>query len=495
MKYPKLLMLLFLIWANDSAAQSKPNIVVFMVDDMGWQDCSVPFFEKKTPFNAKYETPNMERLAAGGMKFTNAYSTPVCTPTRVSLMTGMNAARHKVTMWTNVMRDQPTDAPDSMLLPPNWNYNGFDPTGKTNNTFTAVALPQILKDNGYYTIHVGKAHFGSTRTPGADPQNVGFMVNVAGTSAGHPASYLGMKNFGNPADGKRTTHGVQDLSAYHQKDIFLTDALTQEAIKEIDKRSDKQQPFFLYLAHYAIHVPLDADKRYLDKYLAKGLDSTEAKYASLIEGMDKSLGDLMDYLEKNGLDKNTAILFMSDNGGLSLSPPRSGKAHTQNLPLRAGKGSVYEGGIRVPMIAQWPGKINAGTVNKEPLIIEDFFPTILQIAGINPKKYKSQIDGESFQSRFSGKSAKNDNRLFVWHVPNKWVTKDGPGINFYGAARLGKWKYVYSMRTGKEELYDLVQDMGEEHDLSTQFPEKTKEIAERLSVQLLKVKAQMPTKR
>jgi arylsulfatase A-like enzyme len=495
MKYPKLLFLPFLFWATFSVAQSKPNIVVFMVDDMGWQDCSVPFFEKKTAFNKIYETPNMERLAAGGMKFTNAYSTPVCTPTRVSLMTGMNAARHKVTMWTNVLRDQPTDAPDSMMIPPNWNYNGFDPTGKTNNTFTAVALPQILKENGYYTIHVGKAHFGSTGTPGADPKNVGFMVNVAGTAAGHPASYLGMKNFGNPADGIKTTHGVQDLSAYHQKDIFLTEALTQEAIKEIDKRTDKQQPFFLYLAHYAIHVPLDADKRYLDKYLAKGLDSTEAKYASLIEGMDKSLGDLMDYLEKKGLDKNTAILFMSDNGGLSLSPPRSGKAHTQNLPLRAGKGSVYEGGIRVPMIAKWPGKINAGAVNKEAIIIEDFFPTILQIAGISPEKYVSQIDGESFHPRFSGKSANNANRLFVWHVPNKWVPKDGPGINFYGAARLGKWKYVYSMRTGKKELYNLADDIGELQDLSGRYPEKTMQIAQLLEKRLTELGAQFPQKR
>jgi arylsulfatase A-like enzyme len=147
------------------------------------------------------------------------------------------------------------------------------------------------------------------------------------------------------------------------------------------------------------------------------------------------------------------------------------------------------------MIAKWPGKINPGAVSKEPLIIEDFFPSILQIAGINPKKYKSQIDGESFHPRFSGKSANNESRLFVWHVPNKWVPKDGPGINFYGAARLGNWKYVYSMRTGKEELYDLANDIGEEHDLSNEFPEKTREIAKRVSEQLSKVEAQMPTRR
>ena len=174
-------------------AQSNPNIIVFMVDDMGWQDCSVSFGNKKNPSNSFYETPNMERMAAMGMKFTNAYSTPVCTPTRVSLMTGMNAARHKVTMWTNVQKDAPTDAKDDQLSPPNWNYNGFDPTGKTNNTIHANPLPQLLKDQGYYTVHVGKAHFGSTGTPGADPKNIGFQVNVAGTAAGHPASYLGEK--------------------------------------------------------------------------------------------------------------------------------------------------------------------------------------------------------------------------------------------------------------------------------------------------------------
>ena len=494
MKYPALL-LLFLFGAKFSISQKKPNIIVFMVDDMGWQDCSVSLYDKKTAFNLLYETPNMERLAAGGMKFTNAYSTPVCTPTRVSLMTGMNAARHKVTMWTNVLKDQPTDAPDSVMVPPNWNYNGFDPTGKINNTFTAFALPQILKDNGYYTIHVGKAHFGSTGTPGSDPKNVGFMVNVAGTAAGHPASYLGMKNFGNPADGRRTSHGVQDLAQYHQKDIFLSEALTLEALKAVDNRSDKQQPFFLYLAHYAIHVPLDSDRRFLDKYLAKGLDSAEAKYASLIAGMDKSLGDVMDYLEKTGLDKNTVILFMSDNGGLSLSPPRSNKAHTQNLPLRAGKGSVYEGGIRVPMLAQWPGHISPATVNNDALIIEDFFPTILQIAGIKPKKYQSQIDGQSFFSRFSGKPVRNEKRLFVWHVPNKWTPKDGPGINFYGAARLGNWKYVYSMRTGKKELYNLADDIGELQDLSGRYPEKTMQIAQLLEKKLTELGAQFPQKR
>ncbi len=487
--------LLILFVANSSIAQSKPNIIVFLVDDMGWQDCSLPFDKQISELNKRYHTPNMERMAANGMKFTQAYSNPVCTPTRVSLMTGLNAARHRVTNWTDVHKDNPTDEKDDLLSPPNWNYNGFDPISNTNNTIHVSALPQILKDNGYYTIHVGKAHFASTGTPGADPLNLGFMVNVAGRAQGHPASYLGEKNYGNPADGSYSTHGVQGLSAYQGSDVFLTEALTREAIKAIDEPIKEKKPFFLYLAHYAIHVPLDPDKRYLDKYLAKGLDMTEAKYAALIEGMDKSLGDIMDHVQTKGLSKNTLIIFMSDNGGLSLSPTRSGKAHTQNLPLRAGKGSVYEGGIRVPMIALWPGKIHASSVEASPLIIEDFFPTILDAAGVERSMYRDQIDGFSFLSNMNGHPKVDPKRVFIWHYPHKWINDDGPGINFHSAIRQGKWKLVRSWKTGKEELYNLEKDLGEQLDLSATFPDKAKAMSVLLDEKLNGAMAQLPVRK
>jgi arylsulfatase A-like enzyme len=478
----------------NSNAQSNPNIIVFMVDDMGWQDCSVFFGNKKNPSNSFYETPNMERMAAMGMKFTNAYSTPVCTPTRVSLMTGMNAARHRVTMWTNVQKDVPTDAKDNSLTPPSWNYNGFDPTGRTNNTIQAIPLPQLLVNQGYYTVHVGKAHFGSTGTPGADPKNLGFQVNVAGTAAGHPASYFGEKNYGNPADGRSTTHGVQGLSAYHGTNVFLTDALTREALKAIQLPIEKKQPFFLYLAHYAVHVPLDADKRFLNKYLAKGLDTLEAKYASLIEGMDKSLGEVMDYLKQKNIEQNTLVVFMTDNGGLSLAPPRGGAKHTHNLPLRAGKGSVYEGGIRVPMMVSWPGKIKPGSTNSNTIIIEDFFPTLLDVAGGEKQRLKDQMDGQSFYASLFSKVPNNKQRLFVWHVPNKWTSNDGPGINFFSAARQGDWKIVKSLRTEVTELYNLKKDIGETNDLTEKYPQRATQMKLLLENALKASNAQMPTK-
>src|SRR5690606_1153990 len=189
----------------------------------------------------------------------------------------------------------------------------------------------------------------------------------------------GMENFGN----KEPYHydkGVKGLEAYHGKDIFLSEALTLEAKRLIENATHLNSPFFLYMSHYAVHTPIMADKRFYQKYLDKGLDTVEARYASLLEGMDKSLGDLMDYVEEKDIADNTIFLFMSDNGGLALTPPRKGEDFQQNYPLRSGKGSLYEGGIREPMIAYWPGVTKAGTVCDQNIIIEDFFPTILELA-------------------------------------------------------------------------------------------------------------------
>ncbi len=169
-----------------SSQQKKKNIIVFLVDDMGWQDTSVPFWDKPTALNSIYHTPNMERLAKKGMKFSNAYANSVCTPTRISLMTGMNVARHGVTNWTNVKKNTPTDYPDSVLIPPVWNHNGFSPLPGVNNTVMATPLPLLLKEAGYFNIHCGKAHFAPYGTPASDPFAMGFDVNIAGSAAGHP---------------------------------------------------------------------------------------------------------------------------------------------------------------------------------------------------------------------------------------------------------------------------------------------------------------------
>ncbi|WP_255501906.1 sulfatase [Olivibacter sp. SDN3] len=474
-----------------AAPAKRPNIIVFLVDDMGWQDTSEPFWTTKTPLNERYHTPNMERLAREGVKFTNAYANAVCTPTRVSMLTGMNAAHHGVTNWTSPKGDHNTDNADEQFGPANWNYNGLSPVPDIPQTVYATPFPQLLKEAGYLTIHVGKAHWGSAGTPGANPYNLGFMVNISGHSAGHPQSYLGQENYGN-IPGRSTLQAVPDLAEYHGRDTFLTEALTLEAIKALEQPIKTGQPFFLNMAHYAVHVPLQADKRFFQKYVDAGLDTREAMYASLLEGMDKSLGDLMDYLQEQKVAEETVIIFMSDNGGLSLTPPRGGQMHTQNLPLKAGKGSLYEGGIREPMLVKWDGVAKAGQTCDQYVVIEDFFPSILEMAEVVPKRLVQQLDGQSFVPLLQDNDVIDTTRSLVWHAPNKWIPDDGPGINYKSAIRKGQWKLIYDMRNGSFELYDLQKDIGEQHNVLAHYPHKGKELVGLLGAKLRKWDAPMP---
>ncbi|WP_221393725.1 sulfatase [Dyadobacter sp. NIV53] len=491
-----MMLAILLISVHFLSAQSqkpqKPNIIVFLVDDMGWQDTSVPFWTRVTDLNKKYHTPNMERLAREGMKFTNAYAMPVCTPTRVSLMTGVNAAHHRVTHWTSPNQNTNTDYADTTLNFVDWNINGFSPVANVPHTFYGTALPAILSGNGYYTVHSGKAHFGSAGTPGSNPVNVGFQVNIAGNEIGHPASYLGKNNYDKVVNGKSNRNAVPGLEKYHGTDVFLSDAITTEALKALEKPVSEKNPFFLYLAHYAVHVPLDADKRFTDKYLKAGLDSTEAKYAALIEGMDKSLGDVLKFLDDKKLADNTVIIFMSDNGGLSTTPARGGKAWTHNLPLKAGKGSVYEGGIREPMLVRWPGVVKPQTVAEQYVIVEDFFPTILDIAGIKNPGLVQQIDGKSFLPVLKNPALIDNERELVWHHPNRWIPSEGPNIHFSSAFRKGDWKLIYDYRKSKLELYNLKNDIGELNDVAAANPERVKQLAGLFTAQLKKWDAQLP---
>lgn len=475
-------------------AQQRPNIVLFMVDDMGWMDTSVPFTDQVLELNKRYHTPNMLRMAKEGMKFSNAYAAPVCTPSRVSLMSGMNAAHHKVTNWTSIEKDTPSDydSKDNPLKTPEWNHNGFSPMKGINNTIYGTPLPQLLNDAGYYTIHIGKAHFAAYGTPGASPYNMGFQVNVAGNVAGMPQSYLGTQNYGN-LPGKTSYFAPQNMTEYYGTDTYLTEALTLEAIKALKHPVKAKQPFFLYLAHYAVHLPLNEDKRFSKKYVEAGLDSGQVKYATMIEGMDKSLGDLMDYLQKNNIEKNTIILFMSDNGGHSISKAKGDKIHTNNRPLREGKGSVYEGGIREPMIVKWPGIVKAGSRTDVPVIIEDFFPTILEMAGVKNAKIEQQIDGQSFVPLLKGMNNTDPNRTFTWHYPNKWKENVLEEIDYMSAIRQGDWKLVYNMKARKLELYNLKEDISEKNDLALKNPEKLAALAKLLSNKLKKWSSPMPS--
>ncbi|ODS83529.1 MAG: sulfatase [Cytophagaceae bacterium SCN 52-12] len=479
--------------AQQTQQKKKPNIIVFLVDDMGWQDTSVPFWGKSTAFNKRYRTPNMERLAREGLKFTSGYAFPVCTPSRVSLITGVNPARHRITHWTSPNANTNTDYPDTTLNFVPWNIQGMSPVAGIANTFHATPLPSLLKKAGYYTILSGKAHFASSGTPGADPKNVGFDVNIAGSSIGHPASYYGESNYDKPVNGKPNRNAVPGLEAYHGTSTFLSDALTIEALKALRKPVSEGEPFFLYLSHYAVHTPILPDPRFVDRYLKMGLDSIEASYASLVEGMDKSLGDVMDFLEKEQLAEHTVIFFLSDNGGLSTAPLRGGEGYTHNLPLRAGKGSVYEGGIRVPLLVKWPGVTRAGKTAGQYVIVEDLFPTILEIAGIKKADTHQQVDGKSMLPLLHKPELKDTERELIWHHPHRWIPQEGPNIHWASAFRKGDWKLVYDYRARKLELYNLKDDIGELRDLAALEPEKTKELARLFTKRLRQYGAQRPT--
>ncbi len=474
-----------------SKDEQPPNIIFFFVDDMGWQDTSVPFWTQRTHFNDLYHTPYMERMAAQGMKFTQAYASAVCSPTRTSLMTGMNAARHGVTNWT-LRRDVSQDASDDFLKMPAWNMNGLQPTDTINQSVYATTLAQLLKDNGYFTIHCGKAHWGAMDTPGENPLNLGFDVNIAGHASGGLGSFLGERNFGNAEKGKHTLPwGVPGMEKYHGDTINLTHALTIEAMAALDKARETGKPFYLYMSHYTVHIPLEPDHRYIDKYREMGLDEREARYASMIEGMDQSLGDLMDYLEMHGLTNNTIILFKSDNGGLSASA-RGGEPHTHNWPLSSGKGSAHEGGIRVPMLVKWPGIVQPGSSCDDYVIIEDIFPTILEMAGIGSYDVVQEVDGISFVPMLKQEGSTVENRDLIWHYPNKWGPS-GPGIGSTSTIRSGDWKLIYWYKNQKIELYNLAEDIGEQHNLAEKHPEKVTELASRLGSYLQSVNAMRPS--
>lgn len=478
---------------TEPAEKKRPNIILFMVDDMGWQDTSLPFWKEKTHYNEAYETPNMELLASQGMMFTQAYANSISSPTRCSLITGTNVARHRVTNWT-LQKDKVTDSKSDVLQLPDWNYNGVCQTAGISHTYQATSFVELLKDAGYHTIHCGKAHFGSIDTPGESPYHMGFEVNIAGHAAGGLASYLGEENYGHTKDGKPTSlFAVPGLEKYWGTENFATEALTIEAMKALDHAKKLDQPFYLYMSHYAIHVPINKDKRFYQKYIDKGLTPKEAAYAALIEGMDKSLGDLMGWLDRNGEADNTIVIFMSDNGGLSSAPScRDGAIHTQNDPLNSGKGSAYEGGIREPMIVRWPGVVQSNTKCDQYLIIEDFYPSILEMAQVKNYKTVQPIDGLSFIPLLKQTGDPSKGRKLYWNCPNIWGNT-GPGIGATCTVRDGDWKLIYYYENGKKELFNIPNDIGEKNDLASQNAPIVKRLSKELGKHLRKVDGQRPS--
>ncbi|MCY3998029.1 MAG: sulfatase [Flavobacteriaceae bacterium] len=468
-----------LISSSEKSGQSlskPPNMVFFFVDDMGWQDTSLPFHTEITRLNKQYHTPNMERLARQGMKFTQAYASAVCSPSRISLMTGVNAAKHGVTNWT-LFKNKSTETDHPTLIGPNWNLNGLSPDPDIPKTFYAKTLPEYLKSAGYATIHVGKAHFGAKDTPGENPLNLGFDVNIAGHAAGGPGSYLAKNNFSAQWRNGMQVWDVPDLDKYYGSDIYLTEALTIEANLAVHRAIQRNKPFYLYMSHYAVHSPWEIDQRFYQKYIDRGLNEFDATFASMLEGMDKSLGDIMDNLKALGVEKNTIIIFMSDNG----SPRQTAR----NLPLRGFKLTPYEGGTRVPMIVKWPHITQENSQTNQPIIIEDIFPTVLEMAGLR-QNIPSTIDGISFVPILKENKATNNNRSFIWHFPNLYDTFP------YSSIRKGPWKLIYHHTDQKFELFNLAEDLSESKNLINSNPTKARELALMLSDYLESADAVMP---
>ena len=453
-------------------APPPPNIVMFLVDDMGVMDTSVPFLTGEDgrpvrhPLNDYYRTPNMEHLAAQGIRFNNFMAMSVCSPTRISIMTGQNAARHRTTNWI-----APASNNRDAQGPPEWNWRGL--------TKTAVTLPSLLRAAGYRTIHVGKAHFGPNDSEGADPLNLGFDVNVGGRAIGHPGSY-----FGRDAYGKGGTHAVPNLERYHGTDTFLTDALTNEAEARVAAAVAARRPFFLNMAHYAVHAPFQSDPRYAAHYAASGKPAPAQAFATLIEGMDASLGRLLDQLDKLGVAGNTLVLFLGDNG--SDAPLGHQHSVASAAPLRGKKGSHYEGGMRVPFIAAWarPDPANphqrrlpiaAGGVQGQLASVCDLFPTILGAAGAAlPAGHV--VDGTRLDVLLTGRrdSAKPDE--FLMHFPHEHRT------NYFTAFRRGDWKVVYhyipsDVSGGSHyQLFNLAKDPFESTDVGATEPARLGEM-------------------
>ena len=473
-----------------------PNVIIFLVDDMGVMDTSVPFLTdeagkpKRYPLNDYYRTPNMERLAARGIRFNNFCAMSVCSPTRISIMTGQNAARHHTTNWINPNKDNA--GPNG---PPQWNWKGL----KKGD----VTLPGLMRANGYRTIHVGKGHFGPREFEGAEPKNLGFDINVAGCSIGAPASYYGMQNYGNAGgkNKKQAASAVPGLEKYHGTDTFLSDALTLEAKSNVADAVKADKPFFLYFAHYAVHGPFNSDPRFAAHYQDSGKPAPAQAFATLIEGMDKSLGDVLDHLDALGIAENTLIFFLGDNG--SDAPLGHQHEVACAAPLRGKKGSHYEGGTRVPFIAAWakPGANNAfqkrlpilaGALQSQQAAVYDMFPTILALIG-KAAPPNHVVDGARLDALLTGKRDASREETFLMHYPHAPHRTD-----YFTVYRRGDWKVIYHYfpsavsEDSHYQLFNLAKDPFEQKNLAASEPAELRRMMQGLIATMEKQNALYP---
>ena len=461
----KLVLLLFCcisIFANaqkqttKNPSAPKPNVVFILIDDMGWKDVG---------FNGStfYETPNIDKLSKEGMKFTNAYAAcPVCSPTRASIMTGKYPATMKTTDWFGA--PQPEDAAKNK----NWSRKKLLPAAYIENLpLEETTIAEALKAGGYKTFISGKWHLGETEKYW--PENQGFDINKGGYYIGHPDSYF------SPYNNPRLTDGPVGE--------YLGDRVAAEAVSFID--ANKKNPFFAYIPFYEVHGPMQAKDSLIKKYTLKkerlglkdefvmqGNTKTRSNqslpvYAAMVESTDNAIGNILKKIKAEGLEKNTIVVFFSDNGGLSTAEG----SPTSNMPFRGGKGWLYEGGIREPMIMKYPGKIKEGTVNNVPVISNDFYPTLLEMVGL-PLMPQQHTGGLSIVPLLKNMDIKRE--ALYWHYPHYGNQGGSPGA----ATRMGKWKLIEWYENNNVELFDLEKDVPEQNNVANNFPEiKTKMLA------------------
>jgi len=444
--------------------KSPPNFIFFLVDDLGWSDVGC--------FGSDYyETPNIDRLAEQGMLFTDAYATCcVCSPTRASIMTGKYPGRLHITTAIPI-------------------YGWIRLGGKTyfkgaeyemNMPLEEFTIAEALKEAGYATAAMGKWHVAWEKEYG--PEYQGFDLNVGGDGHGATQNYFyPYENRWRMAKGYPWEEWL--TLADGEPGEYLTDRLTTEAMEFIEENQD--QPFFLYLSHYAVHTPIQAKEEMIRKYEEKAADSlkghTRADYAAMIESVDQSLGNLVDKIDELGLSDNTIIIFTSDNGG-------HGRI-TSNYPLRGNKGNFYEGGIRVAQLIKWPGVTEPGSKCSVPVTSTDFYPTMLDMAGLPPRP-QQHMDGLSLTPLLEGNGELQREALY-WHFPN-YINSHPGRATPCGVIRQHDWKLIETFETGRLELYNLASDMKEERDLSEENPAKAKELHDMLIAWRKSAKVQMP---
>jgi arylsulfatase A-like enzyme len=429
---------------------ARPNFVFILADDLGWADLGCYG-------STYYQTPNIDRLASQGMRFTNAYAAcPVCSPTRASILTGKYPARLQLTDFIPGRRQWPT----SKLLKADF---------RQELPLEEITIAEMLKPHGYHSASIGKWHLGDAPFT---PEAQGFDLNIGGTYRGAPESYFGP--FKLP--------GLKDSLPGE----YLTDRLTDEALRFIELNRD--HPFFVYLPHFTVHLPLQAKADVEARYRAvtnKASPQHNPTYAAMVEAFDDSVGRVMKKLDELGLADNTILFLNSDNGGL-LYETTSTDNVTSNKPLRAGKGHLYEGGIREPLIVRWPGVVKPGAVCDEPVCSIDYFPTIREMSRIDAKG-APPIDGVSLAPLLRNGTGVHHEALY-WHYPH-YSNQGGPPE---GAIRVGNYKLIEFFEDGRLELYNLTNDIGERHNLAQAEPAKAAELHTRLVAWRESVGAVMP---